>query len=212
MAISINEFNNNVNKFLGVLPGEVQKINTSLALSAIAFVKNNLVNQGVTGEGKSLGKYSDRPLSPGLFIGKGLGSGSDKKVKDYLKQQRKSNPKESPTISYEKFRELNNLPTDHITLSFTGDTLNDLAVIKSSFDNGIVNAQIGSKNSKRKIIRDKNGKETGTISTGQVLENLQNKYGKALDTELLSLSKSQEAVLQKSFEDAFQNTINKILL
>lgn len=206
MAISINEYNNNVNKFLASLPREVQKINKTLALNAIPLIKINLVDKGVTGEGKSLGKYSDRPLSPGLLIGKGLGSGADKKVENYLKQQKKANPKESPTISYKKFRELNNLPTAHVTASFTGETLKDLAVISNTVIGNDVITTVASKNSKTKKVTNKKGKEIGTVGTGDVLDQLGEKYG-----DILSLTPSQEKDITEAYDDEIQELINKYL-
>ena len=107
MAISIEEYNKNLTDFLSKLPVNVQRIQKSLALTNIPIIKKRLIDKGITGEGKSLGEYSDNPISPGLLLNKGLGSGADKKVQTYLKQQKKAGLPE--LISYKKFRELNML-------------------------------------------------------------------------------------------------------
>lgn len=206
MAISINEYNENVNKFLVALPREMQIINNSLALSSIPLIKKNLIDDGKTGDGKSLGEYSDKPLSPGLLIGKGLGSGADKNVQTYLNQQRKSNPKEPPQISYKKFRELNNLPTEHVTLSFTGETLNDLAITSSVIVGNAILTTVSSKNSKSKTVTNKAGKQTGKIGTGDVLDELGDRYG-----DILSLTPQQEKEIEDSFDDEIQQLIDKYL-
>ena len=206
MAIDIKEYNNRVNKFLAVLPAQVQRINRTIALSSIPLIKKNLIDNGVTGEGKSLGKYSDKPISPGLLIGKGLGAGADKKVAAYLKQQKKSNPNELPGISYKKFRELNNRPTDHVTLSFSGETLGDLGIVSNVIIGDAVITTVASKNSKTKKVTNKKGKEIGTVGTGDVLDQLGEKYG-----DILSLTPSQEKEVAEAFDDEIQILIDKYL-
>jgi hypothetical protein len=206
MAISIKEYNERVNKFLIALPDELRDINKSIAMAAIPDIKKRLIDKGQTGEGKSLGKYSERPISPGLLIGKGLGSGADKKIEDYLKQQKKLNPNEPIGISYKKFRELNNRPTDHVTLSFSGETLNDLAVIQDVITGGLLVTTIGSKNSKTKDVTNKEGRKTGTVGTGDVLDQLGEKYG-----DILSLTEAEENEYKETFDEMVQDLIDQYL-
>lgn len=204
MAITPEEYNNDLNKFLAALPNSIRSINEILALSSIPLIKKRLVDNGVTGEGKSLGKYSERPISPGYFIGTGLGSGAEKKVKTYLKQQSKAGLPQ--LISYKKFRELNDRPTDHVTLSLTEETLNDISITSNVVSNGNVITTIASKNSKSKDVHNKKGKKTGTVGTGDVLDQLGDKYG-----DILSLTKIEEKDLDEAFDDEIQELINKYL-
>lgn len=204
--MNIEEFDNKLTKFINSLPKNVQGINKALAITSIGVIKNRLINKGVTGEGKNLGQYSDKPLSPGLLINNGLGIGADKKVQSYLKQQKKSSPDTPATISYKKFRELNNRPTEHVTLSFTGETLNDVSIISNVIQGRRVITEVASRNSKSKDVYNKTGKKTGTVGTGDVLDSLGSRYG-----DILSLTPQEEQDIAEAFDDEIQQLINKLL-
>ena len=204
--MTIEEYDKNVIKFLNQLPRNVQRINRSLALTTIPLIKKRLIDQGVTGEGKSLGKYSEKPLSPGLLLNSGLGIGADRKVQRYLKQQKKANPESPATISYKKFRELNNRPIEHVTLSFTGETLNDISIISNTVQGSYVITEVASRNSKSKDVYNKKGKKTGTVGTGDVLESLGDRYG-----DLLSLTPKEEQEIAEAFDDEIQTLIDQYL-
>ncbi len=204
MAITTAEYADDLNRFLSELPRNVQKINETLALSSIPLIKKRIRNQGVLGDGTSLGKYSERPISPGYFIGTGLGVGAEKKVETYLKQQKKAGLPQ--LISYKKFRELNNRPTDRVTLSLSNETLDDISISSNVIFNGNVVTTIESKNSKSKDVVNKKGKKTGTVGTGDVLDQLGEKYG-----DILSLTKQEEKDLAEAFDEEIQDLINKYL-
>ncbi len=203
MAITTAEYAEDLNRFLSELPRNVQEINKTLALYSIPLIKKRIRNQGVLGDGTSLGKYSERPISPGYFIGTGL-KGADDKMKVYLKQQKKAGLPE--LISYKKFRELNNRPTDHVTLSLSNETLDDISISSNVIFNGNVVTTIESKNSKSKDVVNKKGKKTGTVGTGDVLDQLGEKYG-----DILSLTKQEEKDLAEVFDEEIQDLINKYL-
>jgi len=199
--MKLEEFNTIVNNLIKEIPQELQKTNVIVAQSAIPLITNRLINEGKTAEGKSLGKYSDKPISALFFIGKSLGSGGDKKVSDYAK-------KNGGKLSYEEFRKLNGRPTNHVTLSFSGETLQDIGVLSTVVNGNKVKTVVGSLDRHKKDVRGKGGKKTGTIGTEQVLENLDAKYGKALDTELLALSKKEQDMLEKVYENRIQKFID----
>lgn len=203
---TVKEFNENVNRFLEVLPGSIQRINKTLALSSIPLIKKRLIDKGILGDGKSLGQYSEKPLSPGLLLNSSLGVGAERKVLAYLKAEKKANPNEPIGISYKKFRELNNRPTNHVTLSLTGETLNDLSVVSNVILGNQILTTVASKNSKSKDVYNKKGKKTGTVGTGDVLDQLGDRYG-----DILSLTPQEEADIAEAFDDEIQNLINKYL-
>lgn len=188
-AQDIKAFKRNIDNLLQHLPDEVSKMNKKIAVNAIARITSRLTDHGKTAEGASLGTYSTKPMSPLFFLGKGL-KGADKKVNSLVKKQKKSG--EQPGVSYEQWRKFNNLPTQHVTLSFTGETLGDIGVLSQTIDGSSIITTVGSKNSKSKDVYDKRGRKTGTKTTGDVLDDLNDKYGSALNTELLSLSKEEE--------------------
>lgn len=201
MTLTVEQLNNNTNAAVAGLPGVIAKIQKDLAIGAVQLIRDRLV-QGKTAQGKSLGTYSDKPISPLFFIGKGLGSGADAAVKDYAK-------KHPEGISYKTFRELNGRPTNHVTLSFTGETLADIGVTKTTQDDKSVVTTVASFDRKTKDIVNAKGKKTGEITTGEVLEQLNKKYGNALDTELLELSKEEEAQITKAFDYDIQKYLDQ---
>lgn len=206
MATQVKDFNNKVDSFLNGLPDAMIKINTEVALDSIAKITARLTDEGLTAEGKSLGKYSTNLMSPLFFLGHGLKS-ADAKIKAQIKKQQKA--KQKTGVSYEQVREFNNLPTDHVTLSFTNDTLGDIGIIQDNVSGNLVITSIGSKDSKSKDIYNAKGKKTGTKTTGQVLDDLNDKYGSALDTDILDLSTEEEEEISKRIDQKTQNYLDK---
>lgn len=202
--MSIDEFNRDVKTMLAAAPNAMAELNIRMAQTAIPLITNRLIDEGKTAQGKSLGEYSDKPISPLFFIGKGLGSGADKKVNDYVKKNKEG-------ISYKTFRQLNGRPVDHVTLSFTGETLGDIKVLSTNETGLKVVTVVGNNGAHKKDIINKRGRKTGTIDTREVFESLNEKYGLALDTELLELSKEEEKDLQVIYDAGLQKFINKYL-
>lgn len=205
-ALDVNQFNQKVNAMLGALPDHVVRNNAILARTALSMVRSRLINQGEDATGKKFGSYSTNPLPLFFFTHKGLGSGADKAFDAYVKKQRKLLGKNFKGISYEEFRRLNNRPTDHITLSFTGETLNDLDVLESKQDGQIVNTVVGSKNSIKKAKYKADGSNAGTIGTEDVLGHLADKYG-----DIMALNEKEEEEITLAFDDGLQKFINTYL-
>lgn len=205
-SLNIEQFLINIRNMINTIPEEVQRISIVMSASAIPLITNRLIDRGLKGDGQSLGEYSTNPLSPNLFLNKGLGSGADEKVKQYVARQKKNNPNQPPGISYKTFRELNNLPVEHVTLSFTGETLGDLGVLQTTFSNGKVITEVGSKNSKTKEVFNKRGRKTGTVGTGDVLDQLQDRYG-----DILSLTTEEEEAIDEIFDFELQQFVNRFL-
>ncbi len=205
-ALNINQFQGQITRLINALPKELTNISKKLALDAISKIQNRLIDEGKTAEGKSLGKYSTRPMSPLLLIQQASGKGAQQKIYNEAKKNQKAG---FPGVSYERFRQLNNLPTDHVTLSFTGDTLGDLGVIEEGINGTTINVVVGSRGSKSKDLFNKRGKKTGTKDTGEILDDLDEKYGSALDTELLSLSKQEENDLSLNQDEMLQQFLDK---
>jgi len=151
------EFSQMTMRLAEELRRELPIINEKAALNAYAMMKNRIINEGTIGENKSLGSYSDNPLPSWWFKGKALNKGGEKELIKSLRKENKDG--QDPGISYERWREANNLPTDHKTLSFTGTTLNDVGVTKSINEGTKVVTIVGAKNTKN---RD-NGKTTSDI-------------------------------------------------
>lgn len=173
-----SEFSHSLNKLSEVLIQELPAINEKIALNTYAMMKNRVINEGTIGEGKSLGKYSNNELPAFFFKDKAANS---KGEAFYLKAK-----KEGKGISYEEWRKENNRPTDHVTLSFTGTTLNDFGVVKSLVQGKKIVTTVGAKNTKVRA----NGKTTSDIG-GYLKE----QYG-----DFLQPNKSEVMLIEKSLD------------
>lgn len=197
MSLTVEQFSSQVNRLLQDAKQSQNEINARLARTALSLVRDRVLNTGLDYKGASFGKYSTNPLPGFWFVGKGLGKGADDKLSAELRKQRKAGNKR-PGVSYEQWREMNNLQTGHVDLKFTGDTWKDIAVLETNQSGWRAVTEIASKSS---ISKTQNGK---TITTGQITEYLGEKYGNFLQT-----SDQEEKDLNEAFEDEIQQLINQ---
>lgn len=184
------EFETLVNSFSETLARELPQINEKVAQNAYALMKNRVVNDGTIGENKSLGTYSDNELPSFFFKDK---SANGKGESFYLKAK-----KEGRGISYKEWREANNRPTDHVTLSFTGTTLNDIGVIKSLVEGTKVITLVGAKNTKTRA----KGKSTSDI--GGYLKDQYGDFLQPNNAEIQILEKSLDTQLNVLIKNFFK--------
>jgi hypothetical protein len=209
-GLNINQFRERVAALLNALPEEIQRINNGLALSAIAEVRRRLIDRGIDGDGKSLGTYSTNPLPTFFFTNKGTGSGADKKLESVIaakKKQAKSTGEKFKGVSYKEFREINNLPTAHVTLSFTGETLGDLGVVSEVIENLKIVTTVGAKNTKSKARYNAKGQKIGQDTSEQILDYLGEMYGE----DLLGLTPAEEKNLGAALDDELQKLFDKYI-
>lgn len=193
---------------LNELPGEVLKINIGLANSVLPLIKGRIVSQGVNGHGKAFGKYSVNPLPTFFFNNKSTGKGAEDKIKALEKRKRKEATKSGGKfkgISYTEFRDANNLPTDHVTLSFTGETLADIGVVDEQVNGPLVVVGIASKNTKTKARYNAKGEKIGENKTEQILDYLGDRYGE----DILLPSPEEEEVISGAFAEEIQNLFER---
>lgn len=179
------QFHKAVDQLALLLNQNLPEINEKMALNAYAMMHDRIVNEGTIGENKSLGKYSDNEMPAFFFKDKALNKKGDE---FYL-----SRSKKGEGISYKEWREANNRPTDHVSLSFSGTTLKDIGVVKHITQGTKVITVVGPKNTKTR----KDGK-----STDDVAGFLVNQYGDFLDP-----NREEEAKLQKFLD----NEVNKLI-
>lgn len=166
-------------------------INEKMALDGAAMVKDRILNTGVKADGTSLGDYSTNPLPVFFFKDKELNKSGEN---FYLSRKKKGEG-----ISYKEWREANNRPTDHVTLSFSGETLRDVGVTKNLVSGTRVTTSIGPKNTKVRA----NGDTTEKITD----EYLGPRYGNFMapnDQEIDKLKKYLESQVIKLFNDCFK--------
>lgn len=179
------DFSKNLQKLSQALLEALPAINEKVAVSAYALMRQRVIEKGTIGEDKSLGKYSEHPLPTFYFAGKALNSKGEKA----LEKAKKS----GEGISYAEWRKENNRPIDHVTLSFSGATLNDIGVIKQIKEGTKIVTIVGPKNTKA---------HHGDKTTSDIVGYLQEQYG-----DFIKPNKREEAILKEELTDS----VNKVI-
>lgn len=194
--MSPEEFSAKTQELLVTSQNELLLINARIARSALSLIRDRIINKGLDHTGKPLGKYSTHPLPTFFFAGKTLGSGGDKRLKTIEKQNRKVGIN---GVSYEQFRDANNLQTNHVDLKFSGDMWRDIDVLQTTIEGGIIKTIVASKDS----ITKKNGK--GTITTGKEAEYMAAKYG-----DFLAVNEEEKGILLDALDEELQILVDKV--
>lgn len=179
------DFSKYLQKFSQNIAQALPAINEKVALNAYAMMRNRIIEDGTIGENKSLGEYSDHKLPTFFFKGKELNSKGRKALETADKKQE--------GISYKEWREANNRPTEHVTMSFSGTTLNDIGVTKSLMEGIRIVTIVGPKNSKTRM----DGK-----TTEEIVGYLQEMYG-----DFIKPNKEEMKLLQ----DTLSIEVNKVI-
>lgn len=203
-----HEFTASVEKLRVLLTTNLPTINEEMALDATAMIKDRVVNEGTNAQGSSFGKYSTNEIP--LFFKKNgklmapfsnpLNDSGEAFFLSVAKQNVKRRKKgEAPRgISYEQWRQANNRPTDHVTLSFTGTTMKDIGVVRQIVSDTKIITNVGPKNTKTR---------KNNVSTETVVEGLGDRFGNFLEpnpeeVEKLKtyLQKQVEKLIHESFK------------
>lgn len=180
-----NEFKQQLHNLSELMVQNLPTISEKMAVNAYAMMKSRVINEGTIGENKNLGEYSDNKLPSFFFKGKAANNSGE----TFYEKAKKS----GEGISYKEWREANNRPTDHVTLSFTGTTFNDIGVVKQLVEGTKVVTIVASKNTKNRS----NGK-----STSEITSYLKDQYG-----DFLQPNQQEEKVLQQFLD----NEVNKLI-
>lgn len=183
------DFSKALQDFSAKIAEGLPAINEKVALNAYAMTKNRIINEGTIGAGESLGDYSDNELPAFFFKGKALNSGGESFYQKRVKMHE--------GISYKEWREANGRPTDHVTLSFSGTTFNDIGVIKQLRDGIKVVTIVGPKNTK---IRP------GGKTTSEIVGYLQERYG-----DFIAPNQEEQEILKATLSSEVNKLIKKSL-
>lgn len=202
-----NQFSSAVDKLNAQVIEKIPTINEKMALDATAQIKDRLVNDGQKADGSSLGSYSTNEVP--LFFRKngkviapfrnalnGGGESLYEKVKKENQSRLKKNGGDGSKprgISYKEWREANNRPTDHVTLSFSGTTLRDIGVVKQVVSGARIITTVGAKNTKVR--------ESGS-TTEEIISGLSERYGNFIEPNQTEIDRMR---------DYLQNQIEQIL-
>lgn len=207
-----NEFTSAVHKLNELAISKIPDINERMALDATAMIKDRIINTGIKANGASLGRYSTNE-TPLFFYKNGklqapfsnpLNKAGEKFYLDVVKENNSRRKKNGGTgepprgISYEQWREANNRPTDHITLSFSGDTMRDIGVTKQIVSGTRIVTTVGPKNTKRRA---------GHQTTEQITKGLSERYGNFMEPnqeEIDALKIYLENQMAKIIHDSFR--------
>jgi len=183
------EFSKTLKSFSEKITEGLQPINEKVALNAYAMTKNRVINEGTIGDGKSLGGYSTNEMPAFFFKDKALNNSGEA----FYEKKKKA----GEGISYKEWREANNRPTDHVTLSFSGTTFNDIGVIKQLVDGVKVVTIVGPKNTKTR---------KGGETTSEIVGYLQERYG-----DFIKPNKEEEELLKATLSNEVNKLIKKSL-
>lgn len=193
-----NQFSQTLKSFSQKIIEELPSINAKIALNAYGMTKDRIDEFGTIGENQSLGEYSDASI-PLFFTKNGkvmapFSSGERiKKARDLYEKKKKA----GEGMSYKEWRTANNLPTDHVTLSFSGTTINDIGVIKELKEGVRVVTIVGPKNTKTRL----NGK-----TTSEIVGYLQERYG-----DFIKPNKEETKILEQTMNNEVSKLIKKSL-
>jgi hypothetical protein len=180
------QFKQKLDAFTKALVIEMPRINESVAMNAYALVKDRVINEGEIGTGKNLGGYSTNELPTFFFKGKSLNQGGEKAVEKAKKEHK--------GLSYKDWRSANNLETDHVSLSFTGQMWKDIGVTKQVVDGNKIITTVGAKNTK-----NRDGK-----TTDDILGFNADRYG-----DVLTVNKTEETLIARTYDVMLQQLIDK---
>ena len=183
------DFSKSLQDFATKIAEGLPAINEKVALNAYALTKNRIINEGTIGAGKSLGEYSDNDLPAFFFKGKALNSSGEAFYQKKVKA--------GEGISYKDWREANNRPTDHVTLSFSGTTFNDIGVIKQLQEGVKVVTIVGPKNTKTRA---------GGQTTSEIVGYLQERYG-----DFIAPNQEEQEILKATLSSEVSKLIKKSL-
>lgn len=117
MAISLEEFSENLKQLIQILPQQVSDVVGEAAITASSMVKNRITEKGI-GE-----KYSNKKAIPAyLLVGKDYKRANNiAKAKAFVKRKNKA----KELTNWKEFREAQGLPTENVNLTYTGHMLRD---------------------------------------------------------------------------------------
>lgn len=206
-VVHIEEFRARADNFLAAMPTEVLRINRGLAASVIPLITGRIINEGKDAKGQLFGSYSDNPLPLFFYKNKATGKVSEDSFNSLVKAKKKvlSTGEKFKGVSYKEFRQLGNLPTNFVTMSFTGETLADVGIKDEKIEGSLVRTTIASTNKHTKAKYNAKGQKVGEDGTEKILDFLGERYGE----NILEPNPEELEILQAAFEDELQQVLDK---
>lgn len=128
-----------------------------LAADLVALVTNRVVQKGENFKGASFSPYSIKQIGAFRFVAKSRNNSADRKIRALAKAQ---TPLKN-TLSYEEFRELNNLRTNKKNFEFTGEMWRKFGVIQVNINGDDFLISIGGQSTTAQKKIDENSAREG---------------------------------------------------
>lgn len=174
------EFATLINTMINDLQTNRQSESVLIATESVALVRLRVQNSKQDSDGQSFGQYSQAKVPKWFFKGKSLSNGAEDRVK-----------KAPFFISYAEFRDLNNLPSDDINFTFSGDMWRNVGVTNVEDETDITSVDIGGQTTRSKELLGYHNDRFGNI---------------------LELNEQEIQFIVDSHEERIFNTIQKYLL
>lgn len=137
----VRKISNGIQSFIDDLKRQLPNKSTEIGLDAVDMITSRIIETGKNAQGSDLrykGKvYSDTEVPAFFFKNKSRTGSAEAMVQSFID--------DGETLSYEEFRQINNLPTDHVTLSFTSRMWNAFTVIEVIDQTGAVKIKLGTR-------------------------------------------------------------------
>lgn len=150
-----------------------------IANDTAALVRNRVQNDKEDADGDTFGQYSEAVVPRWMLYGKSLSDGAEQKVRggDWFQ-------------SYTDLREANNLPTDSINFTFSGDLMRNIGVSSINNTNYTTTATIGGL----------------TTRAMEILSYQFERHG-----NIIAISEDEARLIKEAHEERVNNLINKYL-
>lgn len=146
------EFANRINSIISDLQETRTSESVQIATEAVALVRRRVQNEKENSDGNSFGQYSETPVPKWFFKGKSLSAGAEKRV-----QSGKF------FISYADFRDENNLPSDDIDFTFSGDMWRNTGVTDVQQTETETSVTIGGQTSRARELHGYHAERFGSL-------------------------------------------------
>ena len=179
MEVTLKSYILSIKKAVAEIDRNRAKETLQIASDALGFIKGRIIDTGKDADGNKFPGYSKAVVPKWMYYGRSRSQGAEKRLKD------------SPDwfVSYEEFREFNNLRTDHVELSFTGEMWRNMR------------PEIVSNVARRTVVQLNGGNQL----TKNKVEWHSERYGEPI----LQLSKAERLKVEKANQKRVNKTLKK---
>jgi hypothetical protein len=177
--MNIEDFVNNIGGMISELISTREEESIIIANDTMALVRNRIQNDKEDADGTEFGQYSETVVPRWMLKGKSLSDGAEEKVKKGAWFQ-----------SYVDLREANNLPTDAINFTFSGDLMRNLGIVTIKNTQYATTVSLGGQ----------------TTRAAEILSHQAERHG-----NILSVSEDEAQMVKEAHEERINNTISKYL-